>query len=47
MKASVEGWGKERGGPVRRGGEAGLRRPLAALESDFSMVFARAFAYMD
>jgi hypothetical protein len=41
MKASVEGWGKEGARQARLG------RPLAALESDFSMVFARAFAYMD
>jgi hypothetical protein len=33
--------------PARRGSEGRLGRPLAALESEFSMVFARAFAYMD
>ncbi|MGF6241508.1 MULTISPECIES: hypothetical protein [Paraburkholderia] len=47
MKASVEGWGKARGGPRKGGGEGRLGRLSAALESDFSMVFARAFAYMD
>jgi hypothetical protein len=47
MKASVEGWGKERGKPRKRGGEGSLERPLVALESEFSMVFVGACAYMD